>query len=146
MTEAATARAIVDQEPEPKVPFHCQRCGLVEDADHFGTHPPFCRKVAAFAARTYVMRDPFSPRGGETSGRAPFLVLGGVCRVCSDQEEKDGDEVHRQGVCVDCSVFYGECWFCLDCASARIAEFPPDVQAKIQRRTTAADARANTKK
>jgi len=43
---------------EPKVAFHCQRCGLAEEADFFGVKPPFCRKVAHFSAPSFVLRDP----------------------------------------------------------------------------------------
>jgi len=81
------------------------------------------------------------------AGRAPFLVLGGVCRLCTPndfEKDQDADAAATPGVCIECSIFHGDSWFCLDCASSRIHEFPSEVQVKIQRRTAAADARVSS--
>ncbi len=47
--------------------------------------PQTFRKLANFLAPTFVMRDPFVAPvpGAAGAGRAPFLVLGGVCVGCS---------------------------------------------------------------
>lgn len=133
------AEADVGREKEPKVPFRCLRCGLSEEADHFGTGPRFCRKVASFRVPTFVMLDPFSApsSGAASAGRAAFLVLGGVCAGCAEGEADNADF----GVCADCSVFHGDAWLCLDCASQRLPQFTTEVQAKIQKKLQTAAKR-----
>ncbi len=111
-----------------KIGFRCNRCGLCEDAHHFGTDPPFCRKMADFSAPTYVMLDPFAPvsAAAAAAGKAPFLILGGECKM------------DQGGVCADCAIFHIDSWWCLDCASSKLSEFPSEVQAKINRKLTTA--------
>jgi len=76
--------------PKAKQVFVCSVCGLTEDYDYFGTKPPFCKSIVFFE-ESYVMQDPFSPRGGNKNN---FLLLGSNCALCSKM------------TCQDCSLFF----------------------------------------
>lgn len=103
---------------EEEIKFVCFKCGLQEIVHYYGRNPPFAIKQIQFEEKTYVMRDPFTPR---ESGRAHFLQIGGDCNKCG------------RTVCVDCSTFYSK-RFCDDCCAMFLSEFPPEIGAKIQKK------------
>ena len=104
-----------DKEEEVSLPFHCETCGLSEVCHYFGKSPNFVKNAVIFFEDTFVMRDPFTPR---LQGKANFLMIGGICRSCSNQ------------VCVACSIYY-ENRFCKECAKCNQAGFPAEIRAKI---------------
>lgn len=95
--------------------FTCYMCNMTENYSYFGRSPRFL-KCLVFLEECYLNRNPFSSPGSGDK----FLVLGGECVGC--------------GRCVcqalTCSVFYTK-RFCVLCAKANEAEFPPEVTAKL---------------
>lgn len=93
--------------------FDCSYCSLEEIYDYKGARPPFSKAIC-YLEDCYVMKDPFSqPNRGEV------LVLGADCSVC------------KKPVCLGCSVFFVH-RFCPVCAIESIADFPPQLHAKIK--------------
>lgn len=103
--------------------LRCAECGFEADAEYCGRAPPF-QPGLVYLEDVYLRRDPF------TADARP-LCLGGQCAAC------------KRIVCCDvgCSLFYAR-RFCVSCAVANIARFPPELQREIR----AADERAQRRR
>jgi hypothetical protein len=100
---------------DEKETFTCSQCGFREGYHYKGTNPPFKRTVL-LKEDSYVMKDPFAPRGDGL-----FVVLGSDCCSCA------------QPVCQDsaCGVFYKR-RYCLPCFNAGQGSFPADLVARVK--------------
>lgn len=104
---------------DPVIPFTCNSCAMNEIVQYKGTHPPFASNIKLLEP-SYVMRDPFQPRG-KTKPEA-FIVIGADCCICEKPFCKD----------TTCSFFYAKS-FCIKCAGENIHQLPKEVQAKYRK-------------
>lgn len=107
---------------DPEIPFTCSSCKMSETVQYKGTHPPFANNIKLLES-SYVMRDPFQPRGKWKP--EAFIVMGADCCIC------------EQPVCKDttCSFFYAKS-FCIKCAGENIQKLPKEVQTKYMKQVS----------
>eukprot|EP00117_Sycon_ciliatum_P033269 scpid69788/ scgid25638/ UPF0595 protein C22orf40 homolog len=95
--------------------FECERCQRSFTYQYFGSEPTFCKEIK-LKEDAFVSRDPFS------YDRHAFLLMGGMCCICSTP------------VCMApaCSLFYTR-RFCLQCVRQHQARFPTEIQTELSR-------------